>query len=67
MRQEGITDFEINWEAFDGQQKQYKQEAEYAKEAGKLEGLVCAVCSFALKRQYKRPVIINDGEWGRRY
>ena len=41
MRKEGATDFQIDWAKFDGQRKQYKEEADYAKEAGKIDDLVC--------------------------
>ena len=41
MRKEGVKDFQIDWTKFDGQRKQYKEEANYAKEAGKIGDLVC--------------------------
>ena len=56
MRKQGVENFEIDWAKFDGQQKQYKEEADYAKANGNIDVLVCMTSpgSHVLNGQYLR-------------
>ena len=60
MRKEGVQNFQIDWAKFDGDQQQYKKEAEFAKENGKTDNLVCMVV-ISWRFQYLQRCVASCG------